>query len=190
MPLKLKELFSPKLIPNSLTLLRAMIALLIFIVTPFTWLFYLIYVVCALTDMLDGFLARRLNAVTSLGQSLDSCADLVFFIAVCIRIIPLLEIEPWMLIWTGMVLLVKIISLIVGFVKFREFSFLHTYQNKLTGLLLFVYPPLIGKFGLLFPTVVVCIIASFAALEEQIILLKLKKLHRDIRGLFEVRTSN
>ncbi len=55
--MKLKELFRPKLIPNSLTLLRAMITLLIFIVKPFTCLFFLIYVSCALTDMLDGFFA-------------------------------------------------------------------------------------------------------------------------------------
>ena len=187
MCLNLKELFSPRLIPNFITLLRAMMAVLLFMVTPFSSLFYLIYVVCALTDILDGFLARRLKAVSDLGQCLDSLVDLMFLVIVSIRVVPLLDVESWMLIWTGIILLMKIGSLIIGFAKFRELSFLHTYKNKLTGLLLFVYPAFIGWLGMLIPTVIVCMAATVTAVEELIILLKLKKLHRDVKGLFEVK---
>ena len=187
MHLKLKGFFSPKLIPNFITLLRAKTALLFFVVTPFTSFFYLIYVVCALTDMLDGFLARKLDAVTSMGQCLDSMADLMFFMAVSVRVVPLLKLEPWMLLWAAAILLVKVVSLLIGFIKFHELSFLHTYENKLTGLLLFLYPALIGWFGIVVPTVIVSLVASITAVEEQLILLRLRKLHRDVKGIFEVR---
>ena len=187
---KIRELFSPTLIPNFITLFRAKTALLFFIVIPFSTFFYFLYVVCALTDMLDGFLARKLNAVTKLGQCLDSLADLMFFVAVSIRVVPLLSPEPWMLIWSGLILAIKVVTLLIGFVKFHEFSFLHTYENKLTGLLLFAYPALIGWFGMLIPTAVVCVVATVTAIEEQFILIKMKRLHRDIKGLYEVKSYN
>ena len=64
-------------LPNALTMLR-------FALVPvFAWLYanghpleaLAVYVAAALTDALDGYLARRLNQVTSLGKLLDPAAD-------------------------------------------------------------------------------------------------------------------
>ena len=184
---KRKGLFGPKLIPNLISIFRAITALLFFVVTPLSTFFYVLYVVCAFTDVLDGFLARKLHAVSNLGQSLDSLADIVFFVAVSVLLVPLLQIKLWMFLWVVAILMVKLTSLLIGFVRFHKLSFLHTYESKLTGLLLFLFPVFIGWFGMLVPAIIISLVATVAAVEEQIILLKLRKLDRDIKGFYEVK---
>ncbi len=67
-------------IPNLLTLLR--IALIPVLVIFYFWplanrelLITGLFVLAALTDWLDGFLARRMNAISALGSFLDPVAD-------------------------------------------------------------------------------------------------------------------
>ncbi|HKY62586.1 MAG TPA: CDP-alcohol phosphatidyltransferase family protein [bacterium] len=78
-------------LPNSLTLLR------ILLVPVFTYYFLagqyrialLIFVVTGLTDVVDGYLARRLQLKTNLGAALDPAADkllmFVTFIVLAMR---------------------------------------------------------------------------------------------------------
>ena len=85
-------------LPNSLTLLR------ILLIPVFTYFFVkgeyrialIIFVVTGLTDMVDGFLARRLRKKTTLGAILDPTADkllmLVTFIVLAMRAL----VPPWL----------------------------------------------------------------------------------------------
>jgi CDP-diacylglycerol--glycerol-3-phosphate 3-phosphatidyltransferase len=67
-------------IPNSLTLLRILL-LPVFIVVfylPFKWHYQLaafFFTLAAVTDLLDGYLARRLGQISKLGAFLDPVAD-------------------------------------------------------------------------------------------------------------------
>ena len=66
--------------PNSLTLLRvALIPILVLVFFSDLELRFelasLIFIVAALTDWLDGYLARRLDQTTSFGAFLDPVAD-------------------------------------------------------------------------------------------------------------------
>lgn len=83
-------------IPNSLTLLR--IALIpVFVLAfylPITWnyqLASLVFAVAALTDLLDGYLARKLNQISTLGEFLDPVADKLM---VAVVLILLVERDP------------------------------------------------------------------------------------------------
>ena len=67
-------------IPNQLTLLRIILVPVFVLVfyLPVGWNNYLactIFILAALTDMLDGYLARKLNQTSSLGAFLDPVAD-------------------------------------------------------------------------------------------------------------------
>ena len=64
-------------IPNALSFLRLPLAVL-FIVTDSPWLRALIIVLAAITDGLDGWLARRLGQQTGAGQLVDPITDKLF----------------------------------------------------------------------------------------------------------------
>jgi CDP-diacylglycerol---glycerol-3-phosphate 3-phosphatidyltransferase len=55
----------------------------------------LVYSAAAITDLLDGYLARRMNIVSVLGQFLDPLADKLLVMAVLIWLIPMGRIGEW-----------------------------------------------------------------------------------------------
>ena len=77
-------------LPNALSLLRLTgAATLAFL--PVGAGFWAVYLLCGLSDMLDGALARRLKAESELGSKLDSLGDLAFVIVCAVRLLPGLE---------------------------------------------------------------------------------------------------
>ena len=48
--------------------------------------FYVVYLLCGLSDMADGTIARKTNSVSKPGSQLDSIADLIFVAARCANI--------------------------------------------------------------------------------------------------------
>lgn len=71
----------------------------------------------------------------------------------------------------------------IGAYKYHTFSSLHTYLNKITGFLLFVFPLLYIISGLNITCACLCIIAFISAVEEVIITIKAKEIDRNCKGL-------
>jgi CDP-diacylglycerol--glycerol-3-phosphate 3-phosphatidyltransferase len=139
------------------------------------------------SDVLDGYIARKTNTASRFGAIFDSIADFVFTVIVLSIFIPLIAFEGWMLYWIGAVAAVRALTLAAGFVKYRAFAYLHTYANKVTGIALICFPVLLNLFGLAATAFVLCGIASLSALEELIITTRTKTLNRDIRGCWEMQ---
>lgn len=140
--------------------------MILLFLTPFTIYFNIIYVICGASDMLDGIIARKTGHASAFGEKLDSIADLIFT-AVCLyKIIPLLSFPVWLWIWTALIASVKIVNIISGYVCRHKLVMLHTTANKVTGFMLFLLPLTLTFADLKYAAIPVCLIASFAAIQE------------------------
>jgi len=128
--------------------------------------FWVLYLTAGLTDILDGFLARRWGVESKFGARLDSLADFVFVIAVGYKLFPYLKLPTALWIMIGLIALVKIINGISSFVVKHRIEFLHTTANKLTGFLLFIGMMAIGQSYFIAVAWVISCIALFAAIQE------------------------
>ncbi|UCG11193.1 MAG: CDP-diacylglycerol--glycerol-3-phosphate 3-phosphatidyltransferase [Deltaproteobacteria bacterium] len=90
-------------LPNSLTLFRIacvplVVVLLFFSGKTSSFLAALLFGLATLTDLLDGFLARRRQLVTTFGEFLDPLADKLIVSAALIMLIPLDRVPAWMVV--------------------------------------------------------------------------------------------
>jgi len=93
-------------LPNILTLARivtipAMVFLLVadsdgFIPRDRSTVAFFIFVCAALTDLFDGFIARKYHMITDLGKLMDPLADKLLMCAVMIMLIPVGRVPAWM----------------------------------------------------------------------------------------------
>ncbi len=87
-------------LPNLLTMGRvAVIPLVILLIDRGSpkdcWWAALVYSAAALTDLIDGWLARRMHVVSVLGKFLDPLADKLLVMAVLIYMVPMGRIPTW-----------------------------------------------------------------------------------------------
>ena len=155
-----------KSLPNAISALRFVGAVCLLVFRVESCAFWVIYFVCGLSDMADGYLARKLGCESKTGALLDSLADLVFVVCCCLKMIPALVIPKWLWILGGVILAIKVINQISAFVMFKKFVFPHTIANKITGVLLFVGVPITFFLEYSIPMAVVAVVATFAAVQE------------------------
>ena len=79
-------------IPNLLTLFRILLIpiFVLFFYLPFSWHYLasaLIFAVAAVTDWLDGYLARKLKQVSPLGEFLDPVADKLIVVVALVLLV-------------------------------------------------------------------------------------------------------
>ncbi|OBR68913.1 hypothetical protein A7K91_25825 [Paenibacillus oryzae] len=175
-----------KQLPNLMTLFRITGSILLLYLEPLTPAFYIFYLLCGASDMLDGFIARRFRVISRFGAALDSVADTVFVLALAFVLLPMVILPLFIWLWLAGIAVIKLTSLITGFFKYRSLAFLHTYANKIAGITLFLFPLAYGiwREHAAASAGILCAIASIAALEELIINMTSSKLDPDIKSWF------
>ena len=91
---------------NTLTFSRIAASIVLLFCPVFSPAFYMFYIAAGVSDMLDGFVARKTDTVSNLGERLDTIADFVFVVACLIKLLPVLRIPAWLYGWTGMIALI------------------------------------------------------------------------------------
>ena len=155
-----------KHIANIITGSRIVFSLsLLFIPLSSVW-FYVLYLLCGLSDMVDGTVARRTSSASEFGARLDTVSDFVFLSVALIKFLPHLHIPVWLWIWIGIIAMIKLGNAALGFVHTKKLISPHTILNKITGLLLFLLPVTINFVDLTYTLPIVCTAATVAAMHE------------------------
>ena len=151
---------------NIITGSRIILSLpLLFIPLSSVW-FYILYLFCGFTDMIDGTIARRTNAVSEFGSKLDTVADFVLVVVCLIKLLPMIHIPIWLWIWIGAIAAIKTANIVWGLVHKKTFVSLHTVLNKFTGFALFLPPLTLTFIEPTYTVLVICCLATIAAMQE------------------------
>ena len=151
---------------NTITFFRIAVSIALLFCPAFSPPFYVFYIAAGLSDMLDGFVARKTDTVSKFGARLDTIADFVLVVACLIKLLPILIIPAWLYGWIGMIALIKAVNIVSGFAVQKRFAAVHSVMNKATGVLLFLLPLAIPVLPLKYSAIVVCSAATFAAIQE------------------------
>ena len=146
---------------NFLTLTRIAGAAVIAALSVHSRAFWIVYLICGATDILDGCFARLFDAETNFGEKLDSAADLLFFCVCAAKILPSVVIEKRIWLWISVIAAAKISAYVLLQAQKRLVA-LHTKLNKLAGAVIFILTPFLSEYTAVF-SVVMCVVASLAA---------------------------
>ena len=151
---------------NYITGIRILCSIALLFFPAFSPAFYTLYIVAGVSDMADGAVARKTNTISKFGSRFDTAADFTL-VAVCmIKLIPVLDIPTWLVVWIVVIAVIKAVNLVSGYVMQKEMVVLHTVMNKVTGILLFAFPLTLTIIDLKYSGAVVAAVATFAAVQE------------------------
>ena len=163
-------------------------ASLILLVIPLrsAW-FLVVYTLTGLTDVLDGWLARKTGTASEFGARMDSVADLLFYGVLLLRLFPVLRQALPVTIWyaAAVILLVRLTACAVAAAKYHQFASLHTWLNKLIGGAVFLLPYVLTLTTGIRYSWAVCAPALAVSLEELAIHLYQKDYCADRKSIFQ-----
>ncbi len=151
---------------NIITGIRIVLSVALLFFPALSPAFFVLYVAGGLSDMIDGVVARRTGTVSEFGSRLDTFADIVFAVVCLMELLPVLPVPLWLYIWIAIIAIIKVANIAAGYVKQKEFISVHSMINKVTGALLFVFPLTLAFIDLSCSAVVVCLVATAAAIQE------------------------
>ncbi len=99
-----------KQLPHIISILRIPLSTVMLAVLSFSALFWIFYLGSGLTDILDGFLARKLHQKSALGAKLDSIADFVFVGCLTIFAVINMNIPRWLWLCALAIALLRFVS--------------------------------------------------------------------------------
>lgn len=177
-------------VPNLLSLLRIALTpvLLSLIWSADAQSFFWTLAVALLTDVLDGFLARRLRQVTALGSSLDSLGDTAIVTVMLLGVgyfFPDTVQRFGALIAVGFVLFLAL--QVICFVRYRQLGMFHTRLGKASGavgsiaIVSFFWAGQGTWLGYL-----TCVLGILAQAEQLVIALTLHSWQTDVESLCQV----
>ena len=155
-----------KHIANIITGLRIVLSLpLLFIPLLSAW-FYALYLLCGLSDMIDGTVARKTKSVSEFGAKLDTVSDFVFMLVCTVKILPILRLPIWLWVWIVLIAFAKILNIALVFIAKKKLISVHSVLNKITGFALFLLPLTLNFVEATYSVLAICVLATVAVAQE------------------------
>ncbi|WP_162140303.1 CDP-alcohol phosphatidyltransferase family protein [Haploplasma axanthum] len=170
-------------IPNIVTLIRIiLVAVSIFFIRSNH--FFIFYILAGLSDVVDGFLARKLKQETILGAQLDSFSDFFLF-SITIIWISVNKNELVLGYITILIVLfvIKLIVIFINYFKYKKMFIVHTIGNKALGFLIFLIPVITNFVNDIYYFFVL-VFASLVILEELMISIKYNDFNINRKSFF------
>jgi len=124
------------------------------------------------TDMIDGFLARRLKITSARGSQLDSFGDqLTFFVAIIGLLFFEFEFMKEHSFFIILVFVPYIFQMIIAFIKYRKATSFHTYLAKLSAIVQAIFILWLLFFGPIYWLFYVMIVLGLLETIEEIALI-------------------
>ena len=155
-----------KYFANIITGLRIIGSIVLFFFDVPSFPFYITYLLCGFSDMIDGAIARKTNAVSSFGSKLDTVADIVFMVVCAVKLLPMIYLPIWVWMWIAVIALIKVTNIVWGFVRKKQLVDYHAVLNKITGFTLFLLPFTLLLIEPTYSFAVMCTVATIAAIQE------------------------
>lgn len=111
-------------------------------------------------------------------------ADLIMVVILLLVLYPIINPTTEMVIWIISIGIVRLASPIIAMKKYKTFAMLHTYGNKFTGIVLFIFPILIPCIHTTVLMYITCVVASISAIEELVIQLTSSELEVNKQSIF------
>lgn len=175
-------------LPNAVSFLRILLAPVLFYLalTHQPYWFLGVFIFAEFTDVLDGFLARTLNQITTMGSHLDSWGDFVIYttIAICAWILwP--DIAQREVLYFIIIVFSFTLPALIGFIKFHSFTSYHTWSVKLAVLVTVLAYILLFAELADWPFKLAALFCLYAAIEEIMITLLIRHEHVDVRTIWQ-----
>lgn len=153
-------------LPNIISASRGITAIVMLFFPVFSIIFWALYCWGGISDMIDGAIARKMNAESETGSRIDSVADFVFLVCTGILILPSIDLPLWIWLWVAWIAVVKTAAIGIFSYRRHRLTVPHSRTNKLTGFLLFCLPFALIRAGVLIPAVIVCSTATLSLAED------------------------
>ena len=151
---------------NLITVIRILCSITLLFCSALSPWFYVLYIAAGVSDMVDGWVARKTNTVSEFGSKLDTVADIIFVVVCLVKLLPVIHLPVWIYIWVGLIACIKVFNIIYSYAVRKQFLADHSILNKITGALLFVLPLTLSAINAKDSAAVVCTVATVAAARE------------------------
>ncbi|EEZ28423.1 CDP-alcohol phosphatidyltransferase family protein [Clostridium botulinum] len=125
--------------PNCISFSRIIFSLILIYAKPLSLVFYVIYIICGFSDIIDGLIARKTGTMSSLGAKIDSVADMIMVCVLLFLIYTIVNLTSKIVIWIILISIIRLESMFIAMKKYKIFASVHTYGNKITGIVLFLF---------------------------------------------------
>lgn len=129
-----------KHLANIISCSRIIGAVILFSCSEISTKFLVIYVICGITDLIDGPIARKTGNSSTIGATLDTVGDVATYLALTKILVKNKLVPYWILIWIISVGVLFGVCAFLSAHKFNKFYLPHTNLGKVFGLSVFVLP--------------------------------------------------
>lgn len=159
---------------NIITSLRIVATAIMIFMPTLSRKFFIAYTFAGVTDVLDGFVARKTGTVSTFGSKLDSIADLFFYVSMMIKILPYLiaYLPSYIMLMLYTIVSIRVVMYVLVGISRGKLISNHTIMNKITGLMVFFLPFVIRTPIFKAYSLVACIVAFVAAIYEVVMMYK------------------